>query len=99
MPWFGARTLFLHKAFPGQTYEERINVIQAYSEDDALLKAEEIAKQYADESTEFLNYTIVFEMFDDLGDKAEVFSLMRESDLAPEDYIDRYFDTGSERTR
>jgi hypothetical protein len=26
-----------------------------------------------------------------------VFSLMRESDLAADDYIARYFDTGSER--
>jgi hypothetical protein len=28
---------------------------------------------------------------------AEVFSLMRDSELAPDDYIDRFFDTGQER--
>jgi hypothetical protein len=34
---------------------------------------------------------------DTLSDGAEVFSLMRASDLEPEAYIDRFFDTGLER--
>jgi len=34
-----------------------------------------------------------------LEDGDEVFSLIRESELAPDDYISRFFDTGKERQR
>ena len=34
-----------------------------------------------------------------LEDGDEVFSLIRESELAPNDYISRFFDTGKERQR
>ena len=30
------------------------------------------------------------------ADGAEIFSLMRDSDLDPEDYLDTFFDTGEE---
>jgi hypothetical protein len=33
----------------------------------------------------------------DLDDGAEVFSLMRTSDLPADEYVDRFFDTGDER--
>ncbi len=37
-------------------------------------------------------------LFDEPGDGREIFSLMRTSDLmAPEGYLDAFFDTGSER--
>ena len=90
MPWFGVRTVFLHRSSPAQVYEERINVVQAESQDDAIVKAETIAKEHADEAAEFLDYVDVFEMFDELADGAEVFSLIRESDLAPNAYIDKF---------
>ena len=32
----------------------------------------------------------------DVGTGAEVFSLMRDSELDPRDYVDRFFDTGTE---
>jgi hypothetical protein len=38
-----------------------------------------------------------YELYDEPGDGAEVFSLIRVSDLEPSDYVDRYFDTGTER--
>lgn len=34
-----------------------------------------------------------------VGHGVEVFSLMRDSDLASEDYISRFFDTGAEHQR
>ena len=36
-------------------------------------------------------------MAEPLGDGAEVFSLMRDSDLTPHEYLDHFFDTGDER--
>jgi pentatricopeptide repeat protein len=38
-----------------------------------------------------------YALSDDLGDGAEVFSLMRDSDLGPDDYLDAFFSTGDER--
>jgi hypothetical protein len=51
-----------------------------------------------------LEYTLAFFQASLIGGKrpghgAEVFSLIRDSDLGAEDYITRYFDTGTERTR
>ena len=97
MPWFGAQTVFLHTDFDPPVYEERVNVLQAASQDDAITKGERIADAYADEDTHYLGYIVVFEMFDALEDGAEVFSLMRDSPLSPDDYISRFFDTGAER--
>jgi hypothetical protein len=37
--------------------------------------------------------------FGEPADGAEIFSLMRDSDLAPEDYLDSFFDTGTEGQR
>jgi hypothetical protein len=36
-------------------------------------------------------------LFGEPVDGAEVFSLMRDSQLAPAEYLDAFFDTGSER--
>jgi hypothetical protein len=42
----------------------------------------------------------VFQLSDEnIKNKTEVFSLMRESQLTPNKYIDRYFDTGHEKTK
>ncbi|WGX98091.1 hypothetical protein [Nocardioides sp. L-11A] len=40
-----------------------------------------------------------YEMYDAPGEGAEVFSLMRSSELNPDDYLDTFFDTGDERLR
>jgi hypothetical protein len=34
---------------------------------------------------------------DEIAEGSEVFSLMRASDLLPDDYLTRFFDTGDER--
>ena len=34
-----------------------------------------------------------------LGSGHELFSLMRDSDLSPDEYVDRFHHTGAERTR
>ena len=46
---------------------------------------------------EFLGYSQGFALFEPVTANAiEVFSLLRESDLEPEQYIDAFFDTGTE---
>ncbi|MCU1601431.1 MAG: hypothetical protein JWO22_2140, partial [Frankiales bacterium] len=46
---------------------------------------------------EYLELAQAFELFDDPGHGAEVFSLMRTSRLEPDAYLDTFFDTGTER--
>ena len=47
---------------------------------------------------EFLGYSQAYALFEPVtANGIEVFSLLRESDLDPDNYIDTYFDTGRER--
>lgn len=104
--WFGVRCLFRIELppevrdpakYPGSVFEERITVWRAGSIDEAIERAEAEAEEYAEGGTEFLGYSQAYKMYDGPGEGSEVFSLMRESELASSDYIDRFFDTGGER--
>ena len=79
-------------------YEERITLWQAKSIDHAIELAEQEAEAYASEDMEFLGYSQAYALFAPVtANGIEVFSLLRESDLDPDNYIDTYFDTGRER--
>lgn len=43
-----------------------------------------------------LGFTQVYEMFTEATDGAEEFSLIRDSDLQPDDYLESFFATGGE---
>ncbi len=92
--WYAVRCLF--KIEPS-TYEERITIWLAKSPEEAIDKAEGEAIEYADELEEYLGFAQSFHLFNDPTDGSEVFSLMRDSDLDPDQYIARFFDTGGER--
>ena len=83
------------------TYEERITLWQASSADEAIARAEEEAVEYAagieETPVTYLGLAQCFHLFDVPEDGAEIFSLMRDSDLDHDDYIDSFFDTGAER--
>jgi len=93
--WFGVRCVF-HD--PEGTYEERVTIWQAGSFDEAVLLAEAEAKEYAaDVESEFLGFAQAYVMADPPTHGTEVFSLLRDSDLDPDEYLDTFFDTGDER--
>jgi hypothetical protein len=48
-------------------------------------------------SFRYLGLAQAYRLADDVGHGAEVYSLIRDSDLEPEAYLDAYFDTGAER--
>lgn len=104
-PWFGAKCVFLHteiESCTGQVYEERVILVRAGSFDDALSRAEALAEQYAKDvgGCTYTGFVDVFHIYDEeIGDGAEVYSLMRTSDLGMDEYLDRFYDTGAERTR
>ena len=78
-------------------YEERITVWRATSLTDAIARGESDAAEYAtDIDGEYVGLAQAYHLTNDLGDGAEVFSLIRDSPLDPDAYVDRFFDTGVE---
>jgi hypothetical protein len=63
--------------------------------------AEAEATAYASANdVEYLNFCQSYAMFDEVAASSiEVFSLLRDSALEPDEYLSRFFDTGSERER
>ena len=92
--WVSVRCIF---DAGDHAYEERITLWRAASLDDGIRRAETEAEEYAsDAGLKYLRVAQAYLLADVPDDGAEVFSLIRSSDLRPEDYVDRYFDTGTE---
>jgi hypothetical protein len=78
-------------------YEERITLWQADSLDHAIELAEQEAAEYTDDGDEYLGLSQAYALFEPVaGHGVEVFSLLRESDLEPDEYIHAFFSTGTE---
>lgn len=94
--WFGVRTIL--RSPPG-LYEERVTIWLASDLDDAIALGEAEAIEYAEiVESEYLGLAQAYGPIDDgpvVG--AEVFSLMRDSELDADAYLNRFFDTGAER--
>ena len=105
--WFAVRCVFRtgwaarEQARP--VYEERVTLWRAASVEEAVSRAETEARAYAatieEAPDEYLGLAQAYRLEEAPTDGSELFSLLRESDLAPQDYLDAFFDTGSERTR
>jgi hypothetical protein len=109
--WYAVRCIFRHRfledleSADATIYEERITLWRAPSVDHAIELAEDEAASYAavmdarvmDAGDEYLGLAQAYELVDDPGHGSEVFSLLRESELDAEAYLDTFFDTGTER--
>ncbi|WP_446219379.1 hypothetical protein [Micromonospora sp. IBHARD004] len=96
--WFSVRCVFQYGSDAPLVYEERITVWRAVSFDAAVALAEAEAAEYANEvDCSYLGFAQAYRMFDELGHGAEVYSLMRDSQLPPDAYLTAFFDTGEER--
>ncbi len=82
-------------------YEERITLWNANDIDGAIELAEAEAKSYAkDIEAEYIGLAQAYHLFDEIKSSGiEVFSLVRDSDLESDDYLDTFFDTGNERQK
>ncbi len=95
--WYSVRMIFEHS--PGG-YEERVTLWRAHSPERAIERAVGEANDYCrDTGAIYCGLAQSFQLFDEPHDGAEVFSLIRESDLGAADYLDGFFDTGTERQR
>ncbi|MGH9785953.1 MAG: DUF4288 domain-containing protein [Terriglobia bacterium] len=105
--WYAARCLFRHGALTANirrkhVYEERIILLRASSDREAIKLAEEEARKYAshDPSSAYLNYVETYHLFEaSIRSGAEVFSLLRSSNLSATAFLSRYYDDGSEHRR
>jgi pentatricopeptide repeat protein len=101
-PWYAVRCLirFSEDQEPGGTYEERVTLWRADSFDAAIARAEAEVVEFTDVvGGEYVGLAQCFHLAAEgnVGEGWEVFSLMRDSDLDPDDYIARFFATGAER--
>lgn len=95
--WFSARCVLRFEA-NAPVYEERITLWLAADFDEAVGLAEAEAIEYSTVvGAKHLGIVQVYALADSPGNGAEIFSLMRDSDLEPGAYIDAFFDTGRER--
>ena len=104
--WYAVRCIFRQRLLEDleradtSIYEERITLWRARSDDHAIELAEMEACEYAEmleAGVEHLGLAQSYRLADDPGHGSEVFSLMRDSDLDREAYLDTFFDTGTER--
>jgi hypothetical protein len=93
--WFAVRCIFVHE---GLTYEERITIWKASSFNEAYALAEGEAHEYAADGdrVRYVGLAQAFRLFDVPGHGAEVFSLLRYSELPVNKYLNTFFDTGQE---
>jgi hypothetical protein len=96
LAWYSVRCVVEHGA---GTYEERITLWQAATFDEAIELAEADAEAYAATlgEAEYAGLAQVFALPESPRHGAEVYSLIRESELGTNDYLDAFFDTGRER--
>lgn len=104
MPAYSVRCIFHWQPREGQQlrnlYEERVTLWTAPSIDSAIEMAEADALEYASDGDEYLGISQAYVLYDEVDASGiEVFSLLRESDLGPREYLQTFFDTGHERTR
>ncbi len=103
--WHSVRCIFRHpkleKSKEEFLYEERILLWKASDLKQAVEMAENEAHQYK-ESKECI-YIGLAQGYHTYIDKpesgSEIFSLMRDDDSPPEEYIDLFFDTGGEKQK
>ncbi|MEV0399966.1 hypothetical protein [Actinoallomurus sp. NPDC050550] len=96
--WFGVRCVFLDAN--NGIYEERVTLWRAAGFAEAIALAEAEALEYAAifDNVRYLELAQAYSIGEEEpGHGSEVFSLMRDSDLGEEEYLDRFFVTGDER--
>lgn len=103
MGWYSVRCVFQLNEFSESPYEERITLWRADDFDTAIELAEAEALDYIEDTTStYLGLAQCFYLGDDIQQihsGTEVYSLMRDSQLSPDQYLDTFFDTGTEHQR
>lgn len=103
--WYSAKCIIKHLDLlePGDVhYEERVVLLWADSLDHAIERGEEEAAEYVASigDAEYAGFVSVFRIGEEpIGDRCEVYSLMRKTSMETDDFLDRYHDDGTECTQ
>jgi hypothetical protein len=94
MDWFAVRHVVKNR----DAYEERVTLWHSQDADEAIRSAEAEAAEYVSlwEEAVVLPLFQSFRLDGPPSSGSEAFSLIRRSDLAADDYLSAFFDTGSE---
>ena len=96
--WYTVRCLFGSARGEGFVYEERMTLWYTDTFENAIALAEKEAATYAaSHKIDYLDLAQVCLLPGHPTSGAEVFSLIRDSKLDSDDYLDSFFDTGTER--
>jgi hypothetical protein len=97
--WFCVRTVLKFSGSHLNIYEERLTLWAVPDVEEAVETAEQEARGYADSISEctYVGLAQAYQLPESPGHGAEVFSLMRDSALEPDAYLNTFFDTGTER--
>lgn len=104
-PWYAAKCIFRHDdlAEKDTVYEERIVLFKANSFEEAKDLAEAEAKDYianCEGKTTCTDFMNIFHLFDnEIKSGTEIYSVMRTSDKSESDFLDHYYDDGTEHTQ
>jgi hypothetical protein len=100
--WYAVRSVIRLNPTDAETerpYEERITLWQARTFEEAIQRAEAEAVEYAQDSGDYLiEFGQAYALDEEPGDGVEVFSLLRDSELDPSQYLATFFETGWERS-
>ncbi|MEV6904705.1 hypothetical protein [Amycolatopsis sp. NPDC051372] len=97
MEWYAVRCVFQWNSWRGSPFEERITLWRASSLASAIELGEREAGRYASENgVTYVDFAQAYALREsgELSPGAEVFSLLRDSPLPPEEYVTRFYDTG-----
>ena len=100
--WFGVRCVFeldpeTRSDTDPTSFEERVTIWQASGFDRAIELAEAEAADYATTvDAKYLGLAQAYKIDGLLMQGSEAFSLIRQSELAPKEYLRAFFDTGRE---
>jgi hypothetical protein len=100
--WFGVRCVFeldpeTQSDTDPRSFEERITIWQASGFDTAIELAEADAVDYATTlDAKYLGFAQAYKIEGPPMQGCEVYSLIRQTELAPEEYLSAFFDTGRE---
>lgn len=104
LDWYSAKTVFKHSVVEDgaqkPVFEDRVVLLKAGNFEEAVTKAEKEALDYckANESVVYLGYVDVYLLSEELiGERTEIYSLMRDSTLKDTEYLKHFHDTGTER--
>jgi len=98
--WFSARTVFEHDKPGDGLFEERIVLLRAADFEEALARAEAafLRGEGQAEIEELRNTLALADQIGGTVERPDLELLMRDSDLPADQYIDRFYTTGDERS-